>query len=84
LKIPLDSFTLVRRVVVSGKNTGMLKVISINKVLPYFNATDLHVRQSAVAVASSLIVFSVNSYGITGIVPMETDVITRFNTTGIG
>jgi hypothetical protein len=43
-----------------------------------------YVHQSVVAETGSLILFSVNSYGITGIVPMETDVITRFNTTGIG
>jgi len=36
-----------------------------------------HAHQSAVAGASSLIVFSVNLYGITGIVPVETDVKTR-------
>jgi len=42
------------------------------------------VHQSAVAAASSLIVFSANSYGISGIVPMESDVKTRFNKTGIG
>jgi hypothetical protein len=36
-----------------------------------------HAHQSAVAGASSLIVFSVNLYGITGIVPVETDVKTK-------
>ena len=57
----------------SGKITGMRKVIFTNRVLPYFNAMGHHARQPGAAAVDSLIVFSVNSSGITGIVRMATE-----------
>jgi len=57
----------------SGKITGMWKVIFTNRVLPYFNAMGHHARQPGAAAVNSLIVFSVNSSGITGIVRMVTE-----------
>jgi hypothetical protein len=40
---------------------------------PYFNATEHHVHQPRVATAGSMIVFSVNLSGITGIFPIVID-----------
>ena len=57
----------------SGKITGMWKVIFTNRVLPYFNDMGHHARQPGAAAVNSLIVFSVNSSGITGIVRMVTE-----------
>jgi hypothetical protein len=72
-------------VAVSVKSIGTGGLISPWNVLPYFSAMEHRVHhQPAVAAARSLIVFSVNSYGITGIVPMETDVITRLTRLGSG
>jgi hypothetical protein len=64
----------------SGKITGMWKVIFTNRVLPYFNAMGHHVRQPGAAAVNSLIVFSVNSSGITGIVRMVTEEKSRIYT----
>ena len=58
---------------VSGKITGMWKAISTSRVSQFFNDLEHRARQSDVAVAILLIVFSVNLSGITGIVLMETD-----------
>jgi hypothetical protein len=58
---------------VSGKITGIPKVISTRTVPPCFSGTEHHVRQTGVVAASSLIVFSVNLSGITGIVPEAID-----------
>ena len=53
---------------VSGKITGMWKAISTSRVSQFFNDLEHRARQSDVAVAILLIVFSVNLSGITGIV----------------
>jgi hypothetical protein len=53
---------------VSGKITGMQRAISTSRMLPCSNASAHHARQSGVGGAISLIVFSVNLSGITGIV----------------
>ncbi len=68
-----DCFGLVRILLGYGKIAGMSKVISINRVKQYSSATGLPVRQSGAAAARSLIVFSANSSGFTGIVPTETE-----------
>jgi len=71
LKIPPDYFRPVKMLAVSGKITGMSKVIFTRIVQPYSSATAHHVHQPGAATASSMIVFSVNSSGFTGILPRE-------------
>jgi phosphoenolpyruvate synthase/pyruvate phosphate dikinase len=57
----------------SGKITGLWKAIFTKRVLQYFNAMGQHARQPGAAAVNSLIVFSANSSGITGIVRMVTE-----------
>jgi hypothetical protein len=73
LIIAKDWYRAVMMLAGSGKITGMWKVIFTNRVLPYFNAMGHHARQPGAAAVNSLIVFSVNSSGITGIVRMVTE-----------
>jgi hypothetical protein len=53
---------------VSGKITGIRKAISTSRASQFFNDLAHRARQSGVAVAILLIVFSVNLSGNTGIV----------------
>jgi hypothetical protein len=70
LKISLDYFRLARILAISGKTAKLRKEISISTMSPYFNATEHRAHQPRVVTAGSMIVFSMNLSGITGIFPI--------------
>jgi hypothetical protein len=61
---------------ISGNITGVQKVISLGKALPFITGMEHHVLQTGVAGASCRIVFFMNSFINTAITPRGIDEVT--------